>query len=148
MFVGIHHTALSTIDLDRLVSFYGDLFDFEIEFDFPWDETNEAFRRTHAQPETRGRVVMLRHGDHRLELFEYEKPIPSPDIPDRQNADLGISHVSFEVKDIDNEFARLREAGMPFQSEPVAQGNIKNAYGRDPDGNLIELIEFFDEAVA
>ncbi len=144
MLVGIHHTALSTRDLDRLVAFYRDLFGFEVEFDFPWDEANEAFRTTHAQPETRGRVVMLRHGDHRLELFQYEKPAPCPDIPNRQNADLGICHFSFEVKDIEEEMARLHAAGMPFQSGPVAQANIKNAYGRDPDGNLIELIEFFE----
>ncbi len=144
MLVGIHHTALSTRDLDRLVAFYRDQFGFEVEFDFPWDESNEAFRATHARDETRGRVVMLRHGEHRLELFEYEKPAPSPDIPDRQNADLGICHFSFEVKDIDAEVERLRAAGMAFQSDPVAQANIKNTYGRDPDGNLIELIEFFE----
>ena len=44
MIVGIHHTALSTRDADRLVRFYRDLFGFEVEFDFPWDESNEAFR--------------------------------------------------------------------------------------------------------
>jgi len=144
VFVGIHHTALSTENLDRLVAFYRDLFHFEVEFDFPWDESNEAFQKTHAQPATKGRVVMLRNGDHRLELFEYALPKPAADIPNRQNADLGIAHFSFEVKELDQEFERLQSAGMPFQSEPIAQANIKNTYGRDPDGNLIELIEFFD----
>ena len=37
MIVGIHHTALSTRDADRLVRFYRDLFGFEVEFDFPWE---------------------------------------------------------------------------------------------------------------
>ena len=59
MFVGIHHTALSTSDLDRLIAFYQAAFGFEVEFDFPWDESNDAFRRTHAVSETAGRVVML-----------------------------------------------------------------------------------------
>ena len=146
MFVGIHHTALSTPDLDRLVSFYQRCFDFEVEFDFSWDESNVAFQRTHAKPETRGRVAMLVLGDHRLEIFEYHEPTPKPDI-ERENADLGICHFCFEVKEIDVECERLREAGMPMQSELVAQANIKNCYGRDPDSNRVEVSEFFDRPV-
>jgi len=143
MIVGIHHTALSTPDLDRLVRFYRDLFGFEVEFDFPWDESNAAFRETHAVRESKGRVVMISNGTHRLEIFEYEKPIPRPDVPGRANADLGISHFCIEVKDIEKEYARLSAAGMRFQSGLVAQTpTIKNCYGRDPDGNLIEIIEF------
>lgn len=143
MFVGIHHTALSTADLDRLVAFYRTAFGFEVEFDFPWDESNDAFRRTHAVSETAGRVVMLVNGDHRLELFEYRKPEPRQDIDARMNADLGISHISVQVKDIENEIERLRALGMKFQSELVEQTpEVANCYGRDPDGNLIELIEF------
>jgi glyoxylase I family protein len=143
MFVGIHHTALSTRDADRLVAFYREAFGFEVEFDFPWDESNEAFRRTHAADETAGRVLMLARGDHRLEVFEYRKPVPRPDLPDRGNADLGISHFCVEVEEIEKEVERLAALGMRFQSEVVAQTpSIRNCYGRDPDGNWIELIEF------
>lgn len=143
MIVGIHHTALSTRDLDRLVRFYRDLFGFEVEFDFSWDESNEAFRKTHALPATAGRVVMLAHGGHRLELFEYRVPAPRADIAGRANADLGISHFCFQVRDIQKEVERLRAAGMRFQSEVVEQTpTVRNCYGRDPDGNLIEVIEF------
>ena len=143
MFVGIHHTALSTLDLDRLIAFYRDAFGFEVEFDFPWDESNEAFRLTHAVPETSGRVVMLVNGDHRLEVFEYRKPEPRPDIDRRTNADLGISHFCFQVTDLAKEIERLVSLGMEFQCELVEQTpEIANCYGRDPDGNLIELIEY------
>jgi catechol 2,3-dioxygenase-like lactoylglutathione lyase family enzyme len=143
MFLGIHHTALSTPDLDRLVRFYRDLFGFEVEFDFPWDETNRAFQLTHALRETAGRVVMISNGAHRLEIFEYRKPAPRPDHAERANADLGLSHFCFQVSDLDKEYERLRAAGMRFQSPPVEQTpTVANCYGRDPDGNLIELIEF------
>ena len=143
MILGIHHTALSTRDADRLVRFYGDAFGFEVEFDFPWDESNEAFRTTHAVPETAGRVVMIANGASRLEIFEYRKPAPRPDIAGRANADLGIAHFCVEVRDIEKEYARLAALGMRFQSPLVQQTpTIKLAYGRDPDGNLIELIDF------
>ncbi len=143
MIVGIHHTAISTPDLDRAIAFYRDLFGFEVEFDFPWDESNEDFKRTHAAPETKGRVVMLARDAARLEIFEYQKPAPNAADPDRDNAAQGICHFCIEVKDIDAEYARLKAAGMPFQSEPVPQAYIKCCYGRDPDGNIIELIEYF-----
>jgi len=144
MILGIHHTALSTRDADRLVRFYRDLFGFEVEFDFPWDESNEAFKKSHAVHESAGRVVMIARGSSRLEIFEYEKPMPRPDIAGgRANADLGIAHFSIEVRGIAQEYARLVAAGMKFQSELVAQTpTIQMAYGRDPDGNLIELIDF------
>ena len=143
MILGIHHTALSTRDADRLVRFYRELFGFEVEFDFPWDESNQAFQQSHAVHESAGRVVMIANGASRLEIFEYKKPAPRPDIAGRANADLGIAHFSIEVRDIAKEYARLVAAGMKFQSELVTQTpTIQMAYGRDPDGNLIELIDF------
>lgn len=143
MILGIHHTALSTRDADRLVRFYREAFGFEVEFDFPWDEANEAFKKSHAVRESAGRVVMIANGASRLEIFEYAKPAPRPDIAGRANADLGIAHFAIEVREIEKEYARLAAAGMQFQSELVTQTpTIKMAYGRDPDGNLIELIDF------
>lgn len=142
MLVGIHHTAISTPDLDRLVAFYCAQLGFAVEFDFAWDEGNLEFRRTHAAPETRGRVVMLANGASRLELFEYAKPVPRRVDGPRPNVDHGVAHFCFEVKDIESEYERLRAAGVPFLSEPVAQAYVKVCYGRDPDGNLFELLEF------
>jgi glyoxylase I family protein len=143
MILGIHHAALSTRDADRLVRFYRDLFGFEVEFDFPWDEANEAFQKSHAVHESAGRVVMIRNGSSRLEIFEYEKPAPRADIAGRKNADLGIAHFAIEVRGIAKEYERLVAAGMPFQSGLVVQTpTIQMAYGRDPDGNIIELIDF------
>jgi catechol 2,3-dioxygenase-like lactoylglutathione lyase family enzyme len=86
---------------------------------------------------------MIAKGSSRLELFEYRKPTPRPDIAGRANADLGIAHFSIEVCDIAREYARLSAAGMKFQSGLVTQTpTIQMAYGRDPDGNIIELIDF------
>jgi len=147
MLVGIHHTALSTPDVDRAVAFYRDLFGFEVAFDFAWDEGNRAFQRTHAAPETRGRVVMLERAGARLEVFEYAKPAPRPQPDPAGNADHGICVLDIEVKAIEAVDERPRRAGMRFLSDPVPQAYVKCCYGRDPDGNLIELIEYFDHDV-
>ncbi len=143
MIHGIHHTALSTRDLDRLVKFYCDAFQMSVEFVFPWDETNQAFRETHGVGDTKGRVAMISNGASRLELFEYAKPAPRADHAPRMNADLGIAHFCVQVSDIAKEVLRLRGLGMTFLSGIVDQTpTISMCYGRDPDGNLIELIEY------
>ena len=51
------------------------------------------------------------------------------------------------MKDIDAEYARLVAEGVRFQSPPIPQSYIKCCYLRDPDGNIIELIEYFDRDV-
>jgi catechol 2,3-dioxygenase-like lactoylglutathione lyase family enzyme len=85
---------------------------------------------------------MLERGPSRLELFEYSVPVPNPAPGPRPNVDHGIAHFCFEVKEIESEYERLRAAGVPFLSEPVLQAYVKVCSGRDPDGNLFELLEF------
>ena len=36
----------------------------------------------------------------------------------------------------------MKSAGMMFHSEPMAQESGFMVYGRDPDGNVLELIEY------
>jgi predicted enzyme related to lactoylglutathione lyase len=56
--------------------------------------------------------------------------------------DPGITHLCFDVVDLDWEYERLSNAGMTFHCSPqdVAAG-IRTTYGRDPDGNVVELQE-------
>jgi predicted enzyme related to lactoylglutathione lyase len=54
----------------------------------------------------------------------------------------GITHVCLDVTDLDAEYARLKAAGMTFHCPPQAIGmDVRTTYGRDPDGNVIELQE-------
>jgi catechol 2,3-dioxygenase-like lactoylglutathione lyase family enzyme len=42
-------------------------------------------------------------------------------------------------------YKNLRDAGVPFDSEPQDQGEFGTAvYARDPDGNIVELVEYPD----
>jgi catechol 2,3-dioxygenase-like lactoylglutathione lyase family enzyme len=141
MIRGIHHTAISTADLDRALAFYRDLLGFEEALDFSWPEGTADMNRTHQLPQTAGRVVLLRAGNAMLELFEYSTPEPNPADTARRLCDHGITHFCLDVDDIDCEYERLRSAGMAFHCAPVDYGTVKCTYGRDPDGNVIELQE-------
>ena len=91
------------------------------------------------------RFFMLKKGDTHLELFEYRSPAPKPLDNTRRVCDHGFTHICIEVEDIDLEYDRLIDAGMTFHaSPPAAQGGMRAIYGRDPDGNVVELLEIID----
>jgi len=52
------------------------------------------------------------------------------------------------VTDLDAEYARLKAAGMTFHCPPQSIGmDVRTTYGRDPDGNVIELQEVLSARV-
>lgn len=54
----------------------------------------------------------------------------------------GYSRFVIRVSDIDGAVAALVESGVPLQTPPTDVGALRFAMIRDPDGYLIELLEF------
>ena len=66
-------------------------------------------------------------------------PAPSSTRPLRP-FDKGYTHFCVDVTDIDREYERLRAVGMTFgHPAPLDAGHVKTIYGRDPEGNVIEI---------
>ncbi len=149
MIRGIHHVAVSTPDLDRLVAFYTDVVGFEPVMNTEWSE-RPLVDRMIGLDGSAARQVMLKAGNAYLELFEYSAPTPRPNTPDRPPSDHGYTHICLDVTDIDAEHARLSANGMTFHSTPPTveeMGGVERLraiYGRDPDGNIVELQEVLD----
>ena len=147
MIRGIHHTAISTGNLERALEFYRDLLGFRVLFEFAWPAGTEIADRITALQQSSARAVMLHAGNAIIELFEYASPTPRPGDPRRPVADHGITHICLDVTDLDAEYERLRKAGMTFHCPPQDLGTgLRTTYGRDPDGNVIELQEVLDTA--
>ncbi|HEX3782475.1 MAG TPA: VOC family protein [Pseudonocardiaceae bacterium] len=140
MIRGLHHVAVATRDLDRLLPFYRDLLHWEVVTDWGWPAGTTAADRVTALPDSAARSVMLRKGNAYLELFQYTAPEPGPGDPNRRVCDPGITHLCLDVTEVDAEYDRLLAAGMVFHCPPqdVAPG-VRTTYGRDPDGNVVEL---------
>ena len=144
MIRGIHHTAISTPNLERALSFSRDLLGFEVETKAAWSPDSKAAKRFDdivGLRNSAAQLVMLSAGNARIELFEYHAPLPKPGDPDRPVCDHGITHICLEVEDIDAEYERLSAAGMRFHCPPQHLGGAAATYGRDPDGNVVELYE-------
>ena len=142
MIRGIHHAAISTGDLERALSFYRDVLGFELVMDHSWGQGVRNMDVTMDLRDSAARCVLLRAANAMLEIFEYTSPEPAPGDSNRPLCDHGITHLCLEVDDIEAEYARLCAAGMRFHHPPVQNDGAKMTYGRDPDGNAVELIEF------
>lgn len=139
MIRGIHHVAVHVHDLDRMMRFYEDAFGFvRVGEVFAWDDS-ELIDRIVDVPQSAARGAMLRCGTCYMELFEYRRPAPASTRP-LQPYDKGYTHFCVDVTGIEQEFERLRGLGMRFnQPGPIDVGHVKTIYGRDPEGNLIEI---------
>lgn len=139
MIRGIHHLAVHVRDLDRMIGFYRDAFGFELVGE-PFSWAGDAFiDKIVAVKNSAARGCMLRAGTCYIELFEYSAP--RANITEPLNPyDKGYTHMCIDVTDIDHEFTRLQNLGMTFsEPAPIDVGHVKTIYGRDPEGNLIEI---------
>jgi glyoxylase I family protein len=143
MIRGIHHVAVSTPDLDRIVNFYVDVMGAETVYEGGWSQGSDIIDEIVGLKNSSCRQAMLKLGNAYLEFFEYQTPIPRPGDPQRPACDHGYTHFCIDVTDIDSEYKRLMEAGVKFNCAPpdFGGGPIRATYGRDPDGNLIEIQE-------
>ena len=141
MIHGINHVGISTPDIERLGRFYTELLGFEEVFRLNWEVGDKALDSITGLRDSSARIMMLRAGNACVELFEYATPPPRPGDPDRPVCDHGVTHICLEVTDIEAEYERLCAAGMRFHCAPQAVGDLLATYGRDPDGNVVELLQ-------
>jgi catechol 2,3-dioxygenase-like lactoylglutathione lyase family enzyme len=136
----MHHVGLSVADIDKSIAFY-ELLGMEKVcevFRFEGPQFSKVMGLENAQ----GRMGLVRKGDVQLELFEFANPSPRPKARDCPVADHGYTHFGFEVDDIEATYERLLAAGAQFHA-PVTTfpGGMKATYGRDPDGNVFEIMQ-------
>ncbi len=153
MIRGIHHVALSTANIDRLAKFYKDAFGFEVVWESSWESGNQMIDDIVGLKQSSAKQVMLKAGNTHIEVFQYLTPKGAPVDPNRPVCDEGYTHFCVDVTDIDYEYNRLKDLGMTFHCPPpskeeLGEGPIRATYGRDPDGNVIEIQEILDKNFA
>lgn len=139
MIRGIHHVAIHVHDMDRMIEFYRQAFGFlQVGDGFSWAD-DEFIDKIVDVKGSAARGTMLRCGTCYLEMFQYREPAPT--VTQALNPyDKGYTHFCVDVTEIEQEFERLKGLGMTFsQPGPIDVGHVKSIYGRDPEGNLIEL---------
>ena len=138
--IWLSHAALVSPDLDRLVEFYSLLLDAK-----PNRRTDRAFGprfdEVAGYDNVMIRAAWFDIGNMILEMWQFVNPVtPEPQRPSPIE-DVGYNKVAFEVSDLQKEYERLTALGVRFLSWPATSVDGWEVCLRDPDGNLVSLIQ-------
>jgi glyoxylase I family protein len=141
MILGVHHPALSVPSLEAALDFYCGKLGFEpvmnAEIPSGIPPLDEAFGLEDAGC----KVAIIKRGNSAIELFEFTAADTPKAIPNRPVNQHGITHICLAADDYEKDYAFLQEAGVVFNTGPNGESPGRWAYGRDPFGNVIELLE-------
>ncbi|MBN2034845.1 MAG: VOC family protein [Deltaproteobacteria bacterium] len=139
MFKQIDHVAMSVKDMEKAVAFYRDVIGMEKVYDRVFEK---PMARLLGIPRAHVRIVHMKLGGFFLELFHYRYPEGREPAPDRQQSDLGLTHIGFMVEDFQGTFRHLKEHGVTFMGEPVQfRPGVYVAYFHGVEHEVCEIRE-------
>ena len=138
MILGVHHPAISVPDMQKALDFYVGVLGFEVvmEVDLPPGLMEKPFDLDEAGCKVR----MVSKGNTCIELFEFGPGAPEGD-PKRPVNQHGITHIALASTDVPADFEKLQAAGVSFNTPVQGESPNQWCYGRDPFGNVLELLE-------
>jgi glyoxylase I family protein len=138
----LSHIGICVADLERALRFYRDALGFRAvsELEVAGEPSDTLLRLT----DVKLRARYLERDGVRIELLHYASPPRKPAPRPREMNDLGLTHLSFRVADLDATLAALRAAGATVLEETIIRipgFEAAAAFVTDPDGTLIELVQ-------
>lgn len=122
----LHHIAIICSDYEKSKRFYVEVLGFKID--------KETYRRERSSY----KLDLSLNGQYLIELFSFPNP---PQRPTRPEA-TGLRHISFGVKDIEQEVEFLHSKNIKTESIRIDEStNRKFTFFTDPDNLPIEIYE-------
>lgn len=123
-------TSVSIDDYDKALNFYTDILGFVKKHDIP------------LGPGVRWITVVSPEEPEGTELLlEPNAGYPAMKALKEALVKDGIPYTAFEVKNVQAEYERLKEAGVEFSMEPTNMGTTTAAILDDTCGNLIQIYQ-------
>ncbi|SBS78653.1 putative lactoylglutathione lyase [uncultured Mycobacterium sp.] len=145
MIQGFSHIGVCVTDLDCSIRFYTQVFGFALLYQLDFDNNEVAAT---MEQEGRFRSAMLLRDDIRIELLQWVDVEVTGSGERKPMTELGFTHLSFRVEDIDGlTEAVLAAGGRLVETTRTVLGDVTDpASGRfiyltDPDGTRIELMQ-------
>ncbi len=136
----ISHVGLTVSNFEKAVKWYSTMFGFKLISEQTLSEAEvEQLYPLYKLHNTSIRLGFLRAPKGGiLEIFEFNTLSPSSHVIWNKP---GCTHFTLDVKNISNWYKNLRAKGVFFFMEPQQTDGIDWVFLKDPDGNLIELID-------
>ena len=148
MFTAVAHIGFTVSDMDRSISFYRDTLglDFLGEMKMEGPETEALFQRRGCSARVAYLCPKNNHNVPPVELIQF---LDQPAVSGTPSLfQTSISEFCFTTDDIDCDYETLKNRGVVFLSEPqtfdstaYGFGKSRAVYLKDPDGNILELIQ-------
>ncbi len=142
---GVSHIAICVRDLDKSLGFYRDILGMQVTLDQVQDTTTGGLLHVYQQSRKTRRTVHLRYGDSASLPFLVMTSHPNEDADGQpiKLDQIGISHLSFTVKDVkaltEELVAKGVELAAPLEAFSNTQGEISTIFCYDPDGILVQF---------
>ncbi len=133
------HLGLCVSDLERSLAFYTRVLGFAEVGRFVDDQGYGG--KLLELPEARMTAVYLERDGWRIELLYYAQPghIGTPER--RPMNQIGLTHLSFVVEDLDETCAAIAAHGGAVVEETRLEMQSRAIFATDPDGIRLEIIE-------
>lgn len=151
MIKSVFHVNINVKNFDRSLDFYK-MLGFKVVLDIGAGP-NKGNDIGLNIPNSVARAALLALSDDpratRIDLIEWKQPV-TEGAPYAHLYHTGINRLALFTKNIDEEYARLKAAGVEMVSEPVVMSAGRRAGAKffcfkDPDGTYLELIEPFNK---
>ena len=142
---GVSHIAICVRDIDKSLEFYRDILGMTVGYDRIQDTTTGGLPHVYAHPrKTRRQVrLIISEGENSPTITMTTHPDEDPDGDPIKLDQVGISHFSISVPDLQGLADRLASQGVefagPLESRLNAQGEVTSFYVYDPDGILLQF---------
>ena len=135
------HVGLCVSDLERSIRFYRDGLGCALAERFELDGTQVPGLAEALEVTSPAVIVsqMVTSGSLKIELLGWSSPRPEGQPSQRRNQ-LGLTHLSFYVDDVDRVARRLVECGGTLLPDTRQSPGIDLVFLADPDGTRIELM--------
>ena len=141
----VFHVNVNCTNLERSQAFYEQV-GFKVVVELGLGGSADMVRGLGLPEGSKAKAVLMmlepdKPRGTRLDLIEWVTPAtkgaPAPDL-----AHAGAVRIALWTIGIDEEYERLKAAGVEFLSEPVGMPGARFCCFKDPDGTILELIDF------
>ena len=137
------HVGICVTDVEASLRFYRDFLGFQPVHEL--EIQGKATARLLRLEKVELRALFLERDGVRIELLHYSTPGHVGEPTPRAMNQIGLTHLSIQVEDIDLALAGVEPAGGRVLNETIVsveQTGARAVFLTDPDGTLIELVQW------